>query len=64
MSAENLEATKGAAAVVVNALGQGRVVNIADNPNLRAYWLGGAKLYMNAIFFGKLIDSSSARTEE
>ena len=64
MSAENLEATKGAAAVVVNALGQGRVINIADNPNLRAYWLGGAKLYMNAIFFGKLIDSGSARTEE
>jgi hypothetical protein len=64
MSVENLEATQGAAAVVVSALGQGRVINIADNPNLRAYWLGGAKLYLNAVFFGKLIDSGSARTEE
>jgi hypothetical protein len=64
MSVENLEVTQGAAAVVVSALGQGRVINIADNPNLRAYWLGGAKLYLNAVFFGKLIDSGSARTEE
>jgi len=64
MSAENLEAIQGAAAVVVNALGQGRVINIADNPHLRAYWLGGAKLYMNSIFFGRLIDAGSARTEE
>jgi hypothetical protein len=64
MSAENLEALQGAAAVVVSSLGQGRIIHIADNPNLRAYWLGGTKLYMNAIFFGRLIDPSSARTEE
>lgn len=64
MSVENLEATQGSAAVVVSSLGQGRVINIADNPNLRAYWLGGSKLYLNAVFFGKLIDLGSARTEE
>lgn len=64
VSVENLEALRGGAAVVVNSIGQGRVINIADNPNLRAYWLGGTKLYMNAIFFGKLIDLGSARSEE
>jgi hypothetical protein len=45
-------------------VGTGRVINIADNPNFRAFWLGGAKLFMNAIFFGRIIDAASARTEE
>jgi hypothetical protein len=45
-------------------VGNGRVINIADNPNFRAFWLGGSKLFMNAIFFGRIIDAASARTEE
>lgn len=63
VSTENLEAVRGGAAVIVGALGQGRIIHIADNPNLRAYWLGGSKLFMNAIFFGRLIDLGSTRTE-
>lgn len=62
-SRENQEAVKNAAAVVVNTVGSGRVISIADNPNLRAFWLGGSKLMMNAIFFGRIIDAASARTE-
>ena len=42
----------------------GRVINIDNNPNFRAFWLGGTKLMMNAIFFGKIIDAASGRTEE
>jgi hypothetical protein len=61
ISRENAEAVKNSAAVIVNAVGNGRVINISDNPNLRAFWLGGSKLFMNAIFFGKLIDAASAR---
>ncbi len=64
MSIENLEAMRGGAAVAVGSIGQGRVIQIADNPNLRAYWLGGAKLYMNSIFFSKIVELGSARTEE
>jgi hypothetical protein len=64
VSKENGEAAKNSAAVVVNAVGNGRVINIADNPNLRGFWLGGSKLMMNAIFFGRIIDAGSARTEE
>ena len=61
MSKENKDAVAGTAAVTVNQLGNGRVINIADNPNFRAYWLGGAKLLLNAIFFGPIIDPASAR---
>ena len=63
ISKENADAIKNSAAVVVNAVGSGKVINIADDPNFRAFWLGGSKLMMNAIFFGKVIDAGSARGE-
>ncbi len=64
VSKENADAIKNSAAVVVNTLGSGRVINIADNPNFRAFWLGGSKLFMNAIFFGRIIDAASGRIDE
>ena len=63
VSKENADAIKNSAAVIVNTVGSGRVINIADNPNFRALWLGGTKLFMNAIFFGRNIDAASGRTE-
>ena len=59
----NYNAVKNSAAVMVNTLGAGRVISIADNPNFRAFWLGGTKLFMNAIFFGNIIDAASGRNE-
>ncbi|MBL7741336.1 MAG: zinc carboxypeptidase [Chitinophagaceae bacterium] len=64
VSRENKDAVKNSAAVIVNTVGSGRVVNISDNPNFRAFWLGGSKLFMNAIFFGRMIDAASGRAEE
>ena len=63
VSRENKDAIRNSAAVVVNTVGNGRVINISDNPNFRAFWLGGSKLFLNAIFFGRNIDAASARTE-
>lgn len=56
LSQQNYAALKNSAAVVVNAVGGGRVINIADNPNFRAFWLGGTRLMMNAIFFGRMVE--------
>lgn len=64
MSKENREAASGSAAVTVSSLGSGRVINIADNPNFRAYWLGGSKLFLNALFFGQVIDLGGGRSWE
>ena len=64
ISKENSDAIKNSAAVIVNTVGNGRVINIADNPNFRAFWLGGSKLFMNAIFFGRNIDAASGKTDE
>lgn len=64
LSKENNDAIKNSAAVVVNTVGNGRVINIADDPNFRGFWLGGSKLMINAVFFGKIIDAGSARSED
>ncbi len=64
VSKENGAAIKNSASVIVNTVGAGRVINIADNINLRGFWLGGTKLLMNAIFFGRNIDAGSARAED
>ncbi|MEO5683922.1 MAG: M14 metallopeptidase family protein [Chitinophagaceae bacterium] len=64
ISKENYSAIKNSAAVIVNTVGTGRVISIADNPNFRAFWLGGTKLMMNAIFFGRNIDAGSGRGDE
>jgi hypothetical protein len=61
---ENYDALKNSAAVLVNAVGSGRVISIADNPNLRAFWLGGSKLFLNAIFFGDVINGASGRNDD
>jgi hypothetical protein len=55
---------RNSAAVIVNTVGGGRVINIADNPNFRAFWLGGTRMFMNSIFFGRIIDAASARSVE
>lgn len=64
ISKENYAAIKNSAAVLVNTLGNGRVISIADNPNFRAFWLGGTKLMINALFFGRMIDAGSGKTEK
>jgi hypothetical protein len=60
LSTQNKAAMNNTAAVIVNTVGNGRVINIDNNPNFRGFWLGGTKLMMNAIFFGRIIDAKSA----
>jgi len=47
----------GTPAVIAQRLGRGSVILFADNPNFRATFRGTEKLFLNAIFFGGLIDS-------
>jgi hypothetical protein len=51
------------AAILVSGEGQGRVIMFSDNPNFRAYWYGTNKLFLNALFFGGLINPPAAEGE-
>ena len=64
MSNENQQNLGGKAALVTTNLGRGRVVAFAENPLFRAYWYGTNKLFMNALFFGNLIDVNASSEDE
>jgi hypothetical protein len=52
LSTNHQELAPGAAAVVAQCYGRGRVILVMDNPNFRAFWLGSSRLFLNAVFFG------------
>ncbi len=51
ISEERLADTPGAATLVVERQGSGRVVAFMNRVNFRAYWLGSQRLFLNAILF-------------
>ncbi len=53
------EFVKPSASLIVSKLGSGRVILFADNPNFRGSWYGTNRLFLNAIFLGKLIEVPS-----
>ncbi|MGJ3244244.1 MAG: M14 family zinc carboxypeptidase [Opitutales bacterium] len=55
VSAENLEALRGAPSVLVERIGRGRAILFADNPQFRAFWWGTQRLFFNAVFLGPQI---------
>ncbi|MEZ4827101.1 MAG: M14 family zinc carboxypeptidase [Bacteroidia bacterium] len=56
LSDPNIAAIKNTAAVTVSKVGKGRVVAMTDNPNFRGFWYGTNKLFMNAIWFGRIVE--------
>jgi hypothetical protein len=57
---ENVEKIKNTASTQVKKVGAGRVIGMVDNPNFRGIWFGTNKLFLNAIFFGQIIQGGTA----
>jgi hypothetical protein len=51
VSEERMATLPGAATVMVERHGSGRVVAFANRLNFRAYWLGTQRMFMNAVLF-------------
>ncbi|MCS7036123.1 MAG: M14 family zinc carboxypeptidase [Saprospiraceae bacterium] len=49
----------GAAAVLVQSSGNGRVIGFCTNPNFRGFWYGTNRLFANAVFWGNIIRTSA-----
>lgn len=45
----------------VSVMGQGKIIGFTDNLCFRAFWLGTTKIFTNAIYYGPMINSGSAR---
>ncbi|TAF31561.1 MAG: zinc carboxypeptidase [Cytophagales bacterium] len=55
LSERHKKAVENTAGALIKSSGRGRVVLLADNPNFRAFWYGTNKIFMNAVFFGHLM---------
>jgi hypothetical protein len=58
-SKANVAKVANSAAIIATASGSGEVVLFADDPTYRGYWLGTNRLFLNAIFFGNLLNSGA-----
>ena len=54
ISQNNINRIASTPAVMVVKHGEGQLIHFADNPIFRSYWFGGAKMLMNAVYFGHL----------
>jgi hypothetical protein len=61
ISKQNYAKVRDSAIAGVATSGQGRIIGFTDNLCFRAFWLGSNKILSNAIFYGALINSASAR---
>ena len=61
ISKENLSQIPDSPAIGISAFGKGLVISFNDNPNFRAYWYGTNRLFLNALFFGGIIEAGFAR---
>ncbi len=61
ISKENLNLLKKTSALGLSSYGKGKVIGFSDNLNFRAIFYGTNKLFMNAIYFGRDINSKADR---
>lgn len=61
ISKQNYTQLKNTSIAGVSAMGQGRIIGFTDNLCFRAFWLGTNKLFTNALYYGPIISSGSAR---
>jgi hypothetical protein len=55
VSEKNLDRLKNAPVVSVQPVGRGKVITYHESMAFRGTWLGTNKLFMNSVFFGKII---------
>jgi hypothetical protein len=53
---QSAKKVKNSAAIIVAQEGEGRLIMFTDDPNFRGAWYGTNKLFLNALFFGSLIN--------
>lgn len=61
ISKQNYSQVKNSSVAGVSSMGQGRIIGFTDNMCFRAFWLGTNKLFTNALYYGPVISSGSAR---
>jgi hypothetical protein len=58
IGADRLRAMAGQAAVIAERADRGLVVRFANTPLFRAFWRGTERLFVNALYFGQIIEAT------
>jgi len=58
IGAERLEAIRGQPAVIAEKKGKGLLVRFANTPLFRGFWRGSEKLFINALYFGQVVEET------
>jgi len=58
VSRANLAHIEGTASVIAERVGQGAVILFLDDPNFRSFVLGTNRMFLNALFFGPILESA------
>ncbi len=56
ISVDKLSEIDSTACILINKKEKGRIVSFFIDPNYRAFWYGTNRLFMNAVFFGDLME--------
>ncbi|MDQ1089971.1 M14 family metallopeptidase [Siphonobacter sp. SORGH_AS_1065] len=56
---DNIAKINNTASILIGQSGQGKVIAFAEDPTYRHYWHGTNRLFLNAIFYGNLIQLQS-----
>ncbi|MGD8678880.1 MAG: M14 family zinc carboxypeptidase [Lysobacterales bacterium] len=56
---QRLEAIRGKPAVIAERQGDGLVVRFANTPVFRGFWRGTEKLFINALYFGQVVEPTT-----
>ncbi|MEN8120802.1 MAG: M14 family zinc carboxypeptidase [Bacteroidota bacterium] len=56
ISADKKSEIDSTACILINKKGKGKIVSFFIDPNYRAFWYGTNRLFMNAVFFGNLME--------
>ena len=62
--AENLDRFRNQAGIVAEKSGKGAIIAFVDNPNFRAFWYGTNKLFLNALFFGQILEATESKAHD
>lgn len=63
MSDENQKNLSNKTSILVQALGNGKLIAFTDDMNFRAFWLGSSRVFSNALYFGQVIQASKKSKE-
>ena len=59
VSSQNLDRLRGSPELIAKREGRGIIIRFADDPSFRAFWYGTEKLFLNAGFFGPIVEDTA-----